>query len=216
MVFFARALQGNSFFLGRLLLATIILMVPCIISGQPQVFSDTKSYYVLGQAVGEKLGIAPVQSEAVSLRGKGGGAAAEAREVRLAYTVSASRSPYYSLYLYSGSRIGSAWLLVALQSLLTSALIWIVVDLFEVWLFYELTVALLAFTTSAAIFIFFIMPDFASPLGILAFALLVLKWNMLSWARIALLSVTLLIACVFHTSNLLLVCTLMAMTAVYS
>lgn len=194
----------------RILAAALLLTGPCILSGAPQLFTDTKSYYVLGKEIGSLVGVPTPGSPAKSaelLRGRALAASDSLREERLAYTVAGSRSPYYSFYLFLLASIGSAWLVVAVQCALTALVLWIALRAWGLDRHLVPIVLMLAVGSSAAVFAFFVMPDFAMALAILAFAVLATRWHLTrGWERVV-LGATIAMAALFHLANALVLLT---------
>ncbi len=118
-----------------------------------------------------------------------------------------ARSEIFSVFTYVFYRSLSVWAAVALQALLTSWIIWLVVR--SVILKRQVTVFLalsfiLSFFTAASWFVSFLMPDILGPLLYLSLYLLVFaSENLRRWERWLLL-VTTFFAITAHATHLLL------------
>lgn len=189
-----------------ILLGTLLLLLLCIASGRPQVFSDTKSYYALGHEAASVFNTTRSdQASARLLNGRPLTPAAAAAETRLAYTVSASRSPYWSILFYLAVEIGSAWLMVVLQSLAAAAILWIAAGVLGVRHAYLAIVAGLALLSSLPVQVMFLMPDLFAGLAILAALLLIVGRDRLTRLEAAALWVVIVASALFHTSHVLLI-----------
>jgi hypothetical protein len=186
----------------RILIASCLFMVLCFVSGRPQLFSDTKSYYALGQETGTLLKIPPPSDAGIALRGRPLDAQQSVSETKLAYTVAATRSPYYSLYLYILDRIGTTWAVVAAQAVLAACLLYIASRALGSGDNYLLTSLVLAGLSSLPIFIFFVMPDFFAGTSILGAALLIFYRPMLSSGERMFLWILTTAGCLFHTTHI--------------
>ena len=187
----------------------MLLLILCVASGRPQVFSDTKSYYALGHEVA--LVFQPprsVQESAEILRGRPLAANEAVTETRLAYTVSASRSPYWSTLFYLAVEFGTAWLVVVLQSLAAATVLWVAAEAFGVRRAYLPTVAGLALLSSLPVQVMFLMPDLFAGLAILAALLLAVMRDRLTRSAAIMLWGVMAASALFHTSHLLLIATL--------
>ena len=201
----------------RILLGAMLLLVLCVVSGRPQVFSDTKSYYALGHEAASVFQTPrPAQASAEILRGRPLAAVEAASETRLAYTVSASRSPYWSVLFYVAVELGSAWLVVVLQSLVAAVIVWTAAAAFGVRHAYLPIVAGLALLSSLPVQVMFLMPDLFAGLAILAALVLVVARDRLTRGAAVTLWIVMAASALFHTSHLLLIATLGAGTLVVS
>ncbi|WP_144033536.1 hypothetical protein [Sphingomonas guangdongensis] len=181
-------------------------------------FSDTKAYYALGQgAVGGLLPHRPsaeMDETIVSLRGRSMTAAETRAETRLAYTVAASRSPYWSGLFYLAVELGTAWLVVALQALTAAATVWVAARAFGVAHAYLPIVAVLALATSLPVTVMFLMPDLFAGLAIVAAGALVGRRVAITRAEMAISLSVMAAGALFHTSHMLLLAALGGGTAV--
>lgn len=154
---------------GVLIGAALLLALP-VLNGKPSLFTDTRAYYILGSQIGEVIGLTSPGQGARDLSGSEASDDGAGRQ-KLALTVAASRSPYYSLYLFVVERIGGLWLVVAVQALIAS---WII-SVFcaasspkagRAWFFACCLLASVA--TTLPLYVGFMMPDFFTGVGILA------------------------------------------------
>ena len=188
----------------KVLLGTLLLMLLCVVSGRPQVFSDTKAYYALGQEVAGVFTTPDPVAHDVALRGRVMPKAEAADQTRLAYTVAASRSPYWSFAFYLLVAAGTAWLVVAVQALIAAGTLHAAMRALEVEHAYLPVVAVLAVTSTLPLFVLFLMPDVFSGLAILAAAAVIARGRMLSRGTLAGLTLLMAAAALVHTSHILL------------
>ncbi len=132
--------------------------------------------------------------------------------------VLSGRSIYYGALLYLSYLLGSLWLAVVLQALLTCACIALTLSRFRQQqgrppspAELPLVAGFLALLTSIGYFTGFLMPDFAVPLGILAFAHIILFWRVETRARRWFWWGILAYAALAHSATLLIIG---AMTAI--
>ena len=192
----------------NILLGALLLMILCFASGRPQVFADTKAYYALGQEVAGVLAPAPAHTRQtaaiVTLRGRSMAPAETKAATRLAYTVAASRSPYWSTLFYLAVKFGSAWLVVAFQALVAAATLWIAARAFGVARAYLPIVAVLALASSLPMVVMFLMPDLFAGLAILGAMALVAGRVPVTRGEVAALWSVMAAGALFHTSHVLL------------
>jgi hypothetical protein len=188
-----------------ILIGAVLLIMMCIASGRPQIFSDTKAYYVLGQEIVGFLTPAAEQAPTVeALRGRALAPAEAEAETRIAYTVAASRSPYWSVLFYLAATLGTAWFVVALQALVAATTVWVAVRAFGVSSGFLPIIAALALLTSLPVSVMFLMPDLFAGLAILAAAVLVSARDRLTRAELVLLWGVMAAGALFHTSHVLI------------
>lgn len=185
-------------------IGTLLLLLLCLLSGRPQVFSDTKSYYSLGQELG--LALVPHHRAAsdTALRGRPLTPGQSARQTRLAYTVAASRSPYWSVLLYLLVQVGTAWLFVVAQAFVAAATIWLAARAWGVERGYLPVMVVLAACSSLPVFVLFLMPDLFAGLMILAAATLLFRHTALGRGERGALWLVCAAGACFHTSHMLL------------
>ncbi len=196
---------------------TLMLFSVGAFNGRPAFFGDTPIYYSQGQYLATALGFPPLKITAQRradpysvMPGSLGFAN------RGAVAVAAARSPVYGLLLYVSERLGTLWLLVAVQALVVS----FAVSLFirsaarrnTVRIFYACG-AVLALGTSLPFFTAFAMPDVFAGVNILATVLLTLFADRLSRIEKAALWALLCFGLAAHMSNLLTLIGLIACAA---
>jgi hypothetical protein len=194
--------------LGSIALATLMLLAMCIVAGRPQVFSDTKSYYALGQEMALAFGPPHSAASTEALRGHALPAAQAKATTRLAYTVSASRSPYWSVLLYLAASLGTAWLVVVAQALVAAVVLWIAARGLGVARAYLPIVAVLACLSSLPVEVMFVMPDLFAGLTILAALVLLVGRIRLKQGEVVALWLVMAAGALFHTSHLLILAAL--------
>lgn len=202
--------------IAQVAMGAILLCVPAIYAGRPQPFSDSKAYYALGQATASAITghLRDANGVGASLRSKVPPSDSvhrgqdRATSVRLAYTVAASRSPYWSVLFYLAATIGTAWLMVAAQALIAALVIWIALRAFGVDRVYLPIVAVLTLASSLPVEVMFLMPDLFAGLVILAAAVIAFRLEVIRrWER-ACLWMVMAGGALFHTSHLLVLATL--------
>lgn len=199
--------------LPRIAAGAVLLLLLCLVAGRPQPFSDTRAYYALGQEVA--LTAAPGDHQAASthaLRGQVLPPAAAKAQTRLAYTVAASRSPYWSLLFFLAASAGTTWLVVALQALTAAAMLWLALRALAAERAYLPVVALLAIASSLPVEVMFLMPDLFAGLAILSALALAAPRAEVGRAGKAALWLCAAAGALFHTSHLMVLAALGVLT----
>ena len=192
--------------LPNIVIGALLLLLMCVASGRPQVFADTKSYYALGREAASLVHKPDAaQDSAEILRGRSLPPADAASETRLAYTVSASRSPYWSVLFYLAVQIGSAWLVVAMQAAVAAGVLWIAASAFGVRSSYLAIVAGLAALSSLPVQVMFLMPDLFAGLAVVSALVLTTARDRLPRWHAAALWAVLAASALFHTSHILII-----------
>ena len=190
----------------QVVVGALMLMAVIAISGRPTVFTDTDDYYAQGRGAARALRplihiFAHTQKDADQ------DAAYLEAEADEDHTSMAARSPYYGILLYGTYRIGTLWLLAAVQSLVAS---WTVFCLVKSAIrhpkphVYLAIMAGLSLFSTLPFFAGFAMPDLFAAVGAIATIALAIYWERFTlWERVAL---TLVVASSlwFHTSHILL------------
>jgi hypothetical protein len=153
--------------------ALMLLVLP-IASGRPVIYSDTKSYYELGEQVGilAKIVKAPTDSSASNLGAPTGSTTpnsktptalpatnSTAKDPRLAFTVAGARPPSYSFYFYLVQHLGTAWGVVIVQALALSGTIFVLLNGIGRASAFLWVMPILALCSSLPIQTEFLMPD---------------------------------------------------------
>jgi hypothetical protein len=106
---------------------TIVLLLVLGILGRPSVFPDTASYMLSGKdfwrTVATPLHLAPPAKPVSAAVGPRGGA--EIDHVDESLTVLGARRPWYGVFAWPIERVGTLWLLTAVQSGMAAWLIWL-------------------------------------------------------------------------------------------
>ena len=200
----------------QVVVGALMLMAVIVISGRPTVFTDTDDYYAQGR--GAARAIRPLlhvfshtqkdqeQDEAYL--------EAEADED---HTSMAARSPYYGILLYGSYRVGTLWLLAAVQSLIAA---WTVFCLVKGAVrepkphVYLTIMAGLSLFSTLPFFAGFAMPDLFASLGAIATIALTIYWERFNrWERVA-LALVVTASLWFHTSHILLEAALIVLLAI--
>lgn len=191
-------------FAGLLMIMGIVL-----INGRPSVFTDTDDYFIEGRTFAYTIAYTlhikhpdppPTDPEDIA------DAAQAAADLHMSHTEIGARSPFYGLLLYATQRVGTIWLLTAIQAAVGA---WLVLLLWRTltpkapeWTAYAVQAAVAAGST-LPFFAAFAMPDVFSGYAVIATALLLVVWDKLArWERAA-LAVLLGLAITFHASHLL-------------
>jgi hypothetical protein len=111
---------------------TIVLLLVLGVLGRPSVFPDTASYMASGRdfwkTVATPLHLAPPAkhiSAAVGTAAAGTAGETEAEKIDESLTVLGARPPWYGVFAWPIERLGTLWLLVAIQSGMAAWLIWL-------------------------------------------------------------------------------------------
>ncbi len=190
------------------LVGTLILMAVLTGNGQPSVFHDTQEYYGGANQIFHNL----LHRDEIGItRNSNGDVVSKAYATdpkTIAFTSGriASRPIFYGLLLYPAHKIGTLWLLAAVQAGLAAYLL---LTLWRAALpkapihnFYAL-MALLAVGTPLAFFAGFAMPDIFALLSAVAAAISLFYWSDLRpWDRVV-VWIALTVSVLFHTSHLM-------------
>jgi hypothetical protein len=131
--------------------------------------------------------------------------------------VLAGRSIIYGALLYFGEVFGGMWFSVIVQSLIVTYLIFVfTVRILGLNFNYFLACCFfVCLATPLPFFVSFLMPDVFAGILILGFAILATGWDRLSRVERAITSAILLFAVLSHTTHLLLLLGLTALTVIY-
>jgi len=192
-----------------------MLMSVIVVSGRPTVFTDTDDYFAQGR--GAAHAVKPLlrtffhspkddQAEEAYIE-------AEADED---HTSMAARSPYYGILLYGANKVGTLWLLAAIQSAVAA---WTIFALVRGALQpktatpYLSIMAGVTAATTLPFFTGFAMPDVFAALGATATVALAIYWS--AFGRLERVALLLVITASlwFHTSHVLLEVVLIAAIA---
>jgi putative flippase GtrA len=192
------------------LAGVLMILGVILLNGRPTVFPDVDDYFVHGKAVAYSIGYAlhlkdlpdkPETAEEIA------DAKQDALDKHMSHLEMAARSPFYGVLLYGTQRIGTLWLLAAIQAAIGAWLIWLFwrvsVPGAAVWTAYA-TQAAVAFLSTLPFFAGFAMPDVFVGYVALAVVMLLLFWERLHWAERALLAALVGYSVVIHGSHLLL------------
>ena len=192
-----------------------MLMSVIVASGRPTVFTDTDDYFAQGR--GAAHAIKPLlRVFAHTPKDADADEAYLQAEADEDHTSMAARSPYYGILLYSANKVGTLWLLAAIQSAIAA---WTVFALVRAAVQpkspapYLSIMAGVSAATTLPFFAGFAMPDVFTALGATATVALAIYWS--SFGRLERVALILVITASlwFHTSHVLLEVILIAATA---
>jgi len=176
---------------------TIIILYLYVQHG-PIFFTDTKSYYALGEKIfslfshEENLG-------SISLTGKILSPSDLAIAEKLATTGAGARSPYYSFFLYFLTIKGTIWTYVAIQSILTLQIMFIYLR--RVGYCVNFLSVLVLLPSSFATVVIFVMPDIFAAIGLMSAIVLITRFRDLSRFEIFFSILAIFSATAFHSTN---------------
>jgi hypothetical protein len=115
---------GSSFW-ARVIVGAAILLLPAIINGFPFWFYDTAGYHLVGRSIVTHLAemLAHADAPAPAPVDGGGGSVSAQPDQNASLTYAGGRSPFYSLFLFLSSALGSYWFAAIAQALVASWLI---------------------------------------------------------------------------------------------
>ena len=192
---------------GCVLIGAALLLVLPLLNGKPSLFTDTRAYYILGNQLGEVIGLSDPGQGAKDLSGSEASSDSASRQ-KLALTVAASRSPYYSFYLFGLERAGGLWLVVAAQAVLASWVIFVFSAAASplatrARFFAYCLVASIA--TTLPLYIGFMMPDFFTGVGVLAALCLLFYAERISVGNRVALVLLLGFSVLVHSTNVVVI-----------
>jgi hypothetical protein len=128
------------------------------------------------------------------------------------------RSVYYGVLLYLGELTGGFWLTVILQALIVSYLIFLLSVRYigSSVSFYLLSIAVVALFTPASFCIGFLMPDIFAGITILATALLIAFWRMMTIAERTIVGIILAYSLTCHSTHLFICVSILLFYALIS
>jgi len=169
---------------GRVLLASLFILIYCVIQRGPILYGDSFAYYKIGalatKALDPAAPLPAILHQARSVRSAQPGAAEARRKTLLSYTEAGARSPYYALPTYWLIALGSVWFLVAAQALVVASVMLLAFRKLSSERFYLPAMAALSLFSTLPLFTTFAMPDFMAAPTILATILAIWRWPSLS------------------------------------
>ncbi|HEY3815222.1 MAG TPA: GtrA family protein [Caulobacteraceae bacterium] len=194
-----------------ILAGTAMILLAILAVGRPAVFPDTDAYFEHGKnfaltiAYTAHLKVAPkppTDPDAIE------DAQDAAEDLHMSHPELAARSPYYGLLLYGTQRVGTLWLLSAIQAAIGAGLVWLLwrcaAPGAPLWTAYA-TQAATAFLSTLPFFAGFAMPDVFAGYVALAVVLVVGFWDRLNRIERAGLIALIAAGASFHGSHPLLV-----------
>jgi hypothetical protein len=207
---------------------TLLGIWPALTNGQPFFYPDTTAYVrgadlAISKALGSRFATDWAQDQrriikpqtSVPTPEPSEPAATEQKSARR--VVLAGRSITYGALLYFGEVLGGMWFSIIIQSLIAAYLIFIFVvrTLGLDFRYFLITCAFLFIASPLPFFASLLMPDVFAGFLILGFAILATSWDRLSTFERGITSAVLLFAVLAHTTHLILLLGLTAMTVVY-
>ncbi len=190
-----------------------MLMTVVVASGRPTVFTDTDDYYAQGRGAARAL--RPLLHKfAHSQKDEEQDQAYLDAEADEDHTSMAARSPYYGILLYGSYRVGTLWMLAAVQALAAASVVFALVKGAirepRPRVYLGIMAGLSLFTT-LPFFAGFAMPDLFAALGAAATIAMAVYWERFGrWERVA-LALIVTASLWFHTSHILLEAALIVM-----
>ncbi len=189
------------------LLGTMILLAVLAANGQPTVFPDTQEYYGAANHIYHDLAHRDRVGETININGDVVTKAYATNPRTIAYKSGRimSRPIFYGLLMYPLHKLGTLWLLAAVQA---GAAAYIVLVLWRAALpkapvsNYLALMAILAVGTPLTFFAGFAMPDVFAFLGLVAAACSLFYWGRLTVLDRVGVWIVLTASIMFHTSHL--------------
>lgn len=191
-------------FIGALMTLAVIW-----VNGRPSVFTDTDDYFIHGYRIAHTIEYSIIgwDKDRPETPQEWKDYHALQQDIHFGHTSMGARSPYYGMLLYGLQKVGTLWLLAAVQALVSC---WMVALLFRAmapkapaWS-YAVLMALLAGLTTLPYIAGFALPDIFAASVCASIALLVVFRDTLKrWEQAGLMAI-LVAALTFHTSHLLL------------
>jgi putative flippase GtrA len=187
-----------------LLAATLLMMAVAFANGRPTVFYDSHSYDVMGRNLIETVEQYPASIQFKMKPGVKWSDPPVSTDRMIDPAVMGARSSFYGVFLHGAYRIGSIWLLAAVQSFLAA---WVVYLLWRTlapkapsWS-YLLVVAGCVAGTSLSFFTTFAMPDIFAGIGGAAMVLILTQADRLKRREIVGLWLLCAYAMAIHKSH---------------
>ncbi len=193
---------------GPVLIGTLLLLAVLAANGQPSVFQDTQEYYGSANSIfhnllhRDQIGVLRNTAGEVVPRS----AAADPRTVAAESGRILSRPIFYGLLLFPLHKLGTLWLMAAVQAALAAYVVLVlwrsVLPTAPIYNYYGL-MGLLAAVTPLAFFSGFAMPDIFAFIGAVAAAAALFCWDRLRPLDRVGVWVALFASLLFHTSHLM-------------
>ena len=193
---------------GPALIGMLLLLAVLAVNGQPSVFQDTQEYYGSANSIyhnlihRDQIGVLRNTAGEVVTRS----AASDPRTVAAESGRILSRPIFYGLLLFPLHKLGTLWLMAAVQAALAAYVVLVlwrsVLPTAPIYNYYGL-MGLLAAVTPLAFFSGFAMPDIFAFIGAVAAAAALFCWDRLRPFDRAGVCVALFAALLFHTSHLM-------------
>jgi putative flippase GtrA len=188
-----------------LIAATLLLMAVAFADGRPTVFYDSHGYDVMGRNLIEVVNEYPASIKFKMYKGVKWGDPPVASDRMIDPAVMGARSSFYGAFLHLSWRIGSIWLLAAIQSFLAA---WVIYLLWRTlaprapaWSYLAM-VAGCVIGTSVSFFTTFAMPDIFAGIGGAAMVLILTQADRLKRREILGLWLLCVYAMAIHKSHL--------------
>jgi hypothetical protein len=196
---------------------TILLLLVLGVLGRPSVFPDTASYMASGKDFWKTV-VAPLHPAPPARSAASSAAAAEQRHAddTVALTVLGARPPWYGVFAWPIERLGTLWLLAAVQSGMAAWLIWLswraLAPGAAPWTAFAVQGVTAAFSTLPFV-AGFAMPDVFLPCMIIAVTLLLVARDRLHRNECTGLAVIVCFSTIVHGANVLLVGAMVVLAA---
>ena len=204
------------------LAGTVMLLLAVLAIGRPAVFPDTDDYFEHGKTFAYTAAYdlhLKVRPAPPTDPGEIEDARQAAEDAHLSHPELAARSPYYGLLLYGAQRVGTLWMLTAIQAAIGAWLVWLLwrcaAPRAPVWTAYA-TEAACAFLSTLPFFAGFAMPDVFGGYVALATVLALGFWDRLNRIERGALIGLIAIGSTFHGSHPLLALALAALAALFA
>lgn len=176
----------------QIVLGALFLLSPAAINRSPFVFYDTSHYLQFGRSILAQIPlIGPASPNGVTApeADPAGGAAsaetAKGKDEHASLSYAGGRSPYYSAFVFAGSKLGGFWVIAFVQALIAAWLLWLTLRAFAPpstrdAKSYFLLVAGLTLLSPLGFYVGMAMPDVMAGLAVLGTTLIVFRRKRLS------------------------------------
>ena len=174
----------------QVVLGAVILLAPAVINRSAFVFYDTSHYLQFGRSILSHLSLiekdAPTAPAATNAPTAGSAASpapaapvgAESKDEHASLSYAGGRSPYYSVFVFAGAKLGGFWAVAFVQAFIAAWMLWLAVQAFapppyrNAKSYFLLTAALTVFSP-LSFYVSMAMPDALAGLALLGTTLIV-------------------------------------------
>jgi hypothetical protein len=178
----------------QIVLGAAILLTAAAINRSPFVFYDTSHYLQFGRSILTHLSlidpVAPAGPTEVNTPPAGSAASAapatsETKDEHASLSYAGGRSPYYSVFVFAGAKLGGFWAIAFVQALIAAWMLWLAVQAFAPAPYrnaksYFLLTAVLTVFSPLSFYVSMAMPDVLAGLALLGTTLIVFGRDRLS------------------------------------